>query len=230
MDNVLTQKAVNLALQCKWDEAIKTNLEILKKEKDNTDALNRLARAYSEIGDMAKAKNTCKKVLNMEPSNQIAQKALVRYKKAKNNSKTVADKSASPSTFLEEPGKTKIVSLLNLGDPKIISALDAGDEVLMTTHAHRACITDKSGKYLGRLPDDLAARLKTLVKGGNKYEIYVKTIAPKELKIFIKEIERGKDFINTPSFTSEKIDYISYAPPELVNKQKPETGQEEEGF
>lgn len=230
MDDSLIQKAVNFALQCKWEEAINTNLEILKNDKDNVDALNRLARACAEMGEMSKAKKTCKKVLKIEPSNQIAQKALQRYKRAKNNSKTAADKYASPSTFLEEPGKTKIVSLLNPGDSKIISSLDAGDEVLMTTHSHRVCITDKKGKYLGRLPDDLAARLKTLVKGGNKYEIYVKTIAPKELKIFIKEMERGRDFLNTPSFPSEKIEYISYAPPELVNKQKPDTGQDEEGF
>jgi tetratricopeptide (TPR) repeat protein len=226
----LSQKAIKLALSCKWEEAIKVNEEILKSDKKDVDALNRLARAYAEIGKITKAKKVCKNVLKIEPSNSIAQKALIRYKKSKSNSKTLADKSAKASDFLEEPGKTKIVSLLNVGDSKIISSLDAGDEVSMTTHSHRVCITNLNGKYLGRLPDDLAARLKTLVKGGNKYEIYVKTIEEDNLKIFIKEVYRGKDFINTPSFSAERIEYISYAPPELVNKDKPETGIEDDGF
>lgn len=225
----LSQKAVQLALKCRWEEAISSNLEILKSNKDDIDALNRLARAYAEIGNSKKAKICCQKVLSIEPHNQIATRAQAKYKKNKTNTRTVADRSASPSTFLEESGKTKIVSLLNLGDIKLISSLDAGDEVSMTTHAHRVCVTNTDGKYLGRISDDLAARLKTLVAGGNRYQIYIKSIEKNSVKVFIKEIVRGKDFINTPSFPSEKINYISYAPPELVNKQKPEiTSSDEE--
>lgn len=226
----LSQKAVSLALKCKWEEAVLTNLEILKSQKDDIDALNRLARACAESGDSKKARKTCLKVLSIDPHNQIALKALSKYKKNKVNTRTVADRSASPSTFLEESGKTKIISLLNLGDIKLISVLDAGDKVLMTTHSHRVCITTSDGKYIGRIPDDLAARLKTLVKGGNQYLIYIKSIENKSVKVFIKEVSRGKDFINTQSFPTEKIDYISYAPPELVNTQKPEiiTSDEEE--
>lgn len=226
----LSQKAVRLALNCKWEDAIEVNKEILEADKDDTDALNRLARAYAETGQNKKAKEICKKVLLIDPFNQIANKALVRYKKAKKNSKTLADRYATPATFLEEAGKTKIVSLLNVGDKKIVSSLDAGDEVSITTHSHRVCITTNDGKYLGRLPDDLSARLKTLVKGGNTYDIYVKSIEKDSIKVFIKETSRGKDFENTPSFPAEKLDYISYAPPELVNKQKPEiiTSDEEE--
>lgn len=230
MDENLTQKAINLALKCEWVKAIEVNEKILKSNKKDIDALNRLARAYAEIGKTTKAKKHCKMVIKIDPFNQIANKALKKYKKAKTNMKTVSDKSAGPSTFLEEPGKTKIVTLLNPGDGKFLATLDAGDKVLLTTHSHRVCVTTPNGKYIGRLPDDLAARIKTLVKGGNKYEAFVKSVENTCLKVFIKEVERGKDFVNTPSFHSEKIQYISYTPPELVNKKSPVTGVEEEGF
>lgn len=230
MDKNLAQKAINLALKCEWEKAIEINEQILKSSKKDIDALNRLARAYAEIGKTAKAKQHCQKVIKIDPFNQIASKALKKYKKAKTNMKTVSDKSAGPSTFLEEPGKTKIVTLLNPGDSKFLAVLDAGDKVILNTHSHRVSITTSNGKYIGRLPDDLAARIKTLVSGGNKYEIFVKSIDNTCVKIFIKEIEKGKDFVNTPSFHSEKIQYISYTPPSLVNKKSPITGVEDEGF
>ncbi|MBL7036327.1 hypothetical protein ISR94_00575 [Candidatus Microgenomates bacterium] len=230
MDENLAQKAINLALKCEWEKAIEVNEKILKTNKEDVDALNRLARASAEIGKTAAATKCCKKVIKIDPSNAIANKALVKYKKTKINMKTASDKAAGPSTFLEEPGKTKIVILLNPGDSKFLATLDAGDKMLLNTHSHRVSITTSNGKHIGRLPDDLAARIKTLVSGGNKYEVFVKSVENTTIKVFLKEIERGKDFINTPSFHSEKIEYISYTPPGLVNKDRPETGVEEDGF
>ena len=41
------------------------------------------------------------------------------------------------------------------------------------------------------------------------------------VRVFIRELKKSKDFINTPSFPTERIDYVSYAPPELVSSEKP---------
>ncbi len=39
------------------------------------------------------------------------------------------------------------------------------------------------------------------------------------MKVFIREVKRPNNYFNVPSFTSEKIDYISFTPPELIHKK-----------
>ena len=80
MEENLIQKAIDLALKCKWSEAIKVNLLILKKDKNDIDSLNRLARACFEIGEIKKAKLTSKKALVINPKDNIALNALEKYK------------------------------------------------------------------------------------------------------------------------------------------------------
>lgn len=229
MTEDLAQEAINYALKGDWLKAIQVNRQILKSEPKDIDALNRLARAYSEIGDLEKAKKLAKKVLTIDPFDTIAKKALVKWSELK-KSKPHTSSPISAQIFLEEPGKTKIVSLLHIGDPKILVSLDSGDEVFLNTTSHRISVHTKDGKYIGRLPDDLSARLKKFIKDGNVYRVWIKYVDKKEVKVFIREIKRSKKLANVPSFPSEKIDYISFTPPELVHKkeEEPEIVESEE--
>lgn len=211
MEENLIQKAIKLSLENKWSEAIKVNKLILKSTADDTDTLNRLARAYYETGDCINAKKISHKVLKLEPSNKIAGKSLERYKTVKRKQK-VQEKIVNASDFIEESGKTKLTLLLNLGSEKAISSLCSGDEVVISTHAHKVSITTLDGLYIGKLPDDLSARIRTLVKGGNKYKVLIKSVNKNNIKIFIREIVKGKDTKDIQSFpreTSETIDEFS---------------------
>lgn len=208
MDEGLTRKAINLALKCQWKEAIKINKLIIKEDKSDTEALNRVARAYLEIGDILKAKNISKKVLKIEPSNQIAQKAIEKYKRFKTNVNSSNEQNIDATVFLEEVGKTKLTNLINLGSPKNISKLYSGDEVKLLTYSHRSTITTLDDTYIGRLPDDLSARIRLLVKGGNIFKTFVKSVCSTNVKVFIKEIKRGKEFKNCMSFPFEKSESL----------------------
>lgn len=217
--NDLAQQAILSALSCNWEKAIKLNQEILKEYPSDVDALNRLARAQSELGELNKARNTAQKVIKIDPFNTIAIKALSRWK----NLQKVEVYASTPTKaymYLEEPGKTKIICLIHLGSEKILANLDAGDEVLLNTHSHRVSITTLDGKYVGRLPDNLSARLRNLINMGNTYKTFIKSITCSEVKVFIREIERSAKLADIPSFSSEKIDYISFTPPELVHKKE----------
>lgn len=219
MEISLAQKAVNFALQRKWEEAIEVNLEILKSTPEDTDALNRLARAYSELGEITKARSTAQKVLKIDPVNPIAQKCLERWKtmtKVKKDNGT----NYSVDAFLEEPGRTKLVSLFHTGDQSIFANLNPGEEVKLVPFAHRVSVIAYDGRYIGRLPDDLAARLRGLLKSGNKYQTLVKSVEPKNVTVFIRELERGEDSKDVASFPPEKIDYVSFTPPELVHQDQ----------
>ena len=229
MDDSLAQDAISSALTSNWKEAIRINHLIVETNPNDVDALNRLGRAYAETNQLARAKKYAHQVLKIDPFNPIAQKSLLRWGRIKFKSTShLSDNFARPDTFLEEPGKTKIVNLLNLGSSKVVESLNTADEVKIKAYTHRVTVTTLDGKYIGKLPDDLAARLRTLVKGGNKYCAFIKSIDPTNFKIFIRETYRGKDYLNTSSFPSEKIDYVSYAPPELVSSERPFKGSTED--
>jgi len=120
MDQDLAQKAISSALAGNWEKALKINLEILKKNPQDINALNRTARAYAELGKTKKAKNTTQKTLKIDPLNTIAIKSLEKWKKipSKEAQKTIT---LSAQAFLEEPGKTKMVKLIHLGAPQVIA-------------------------------------------------------------------------------------------------------------
>ncbi|MBU0777132.1 tetratricopeptide repeat protein [Patescibacteria group bacterium] len=203
-----------------WNDALKLNKQVLKDDPKDVDALNRLARAYSELGEIIKAKNIAQKVMTIDPHNTIAAKALEKWKGLKKG-KIAGPTKFSARAFLEEPGKTKIVTLLHLGDcNKVLANLDSGDEVMLKLGNHRISVCTLNKKYIGRLPDDVSVSLIKLIKGGNKYQAFIKSSRPQEVNVFIRETKRAKELADVPSFSSEKINYISFTPPELVHKKQ----------
>lgn len=215
------QEAIVCALKGEWERAIDINEGILSREPEDISALNRLARAHSELGNFKKAKSTAKKVLKIDPFNTIAKKCLQKWNSADGNLNGQLHKTqTNPKTFLEEPGKTKITHLLHLGDNKTLGVLDTGDELILNAFQHRVSVTTHDGNYIGRLTDDLSARLRKLIKNGNKYDVLVKSVEPGSVKVFIRETSRAPKHSDTPSFPPEKIDYVSFTPPELVHQKE----------
>lgn len=222
------QDAIKAALNGDWNKALELNEKILKDTPEDIDTLNRLAKACSETGNMKKAKSLAKKVLDLDPFNPIATKCLQKWKVSSNVTKNGKAAPKDPGTFLEEPGKTKITNLLNLGSKKTIASLDTGDELSITAHKHKVSLITLDNEYVGKLADDIAARLRTFIKRGNEYKVLVKSSSPEYVRVFIRETKRSEALSDTPSFSSEKIDYVSFTPPELVHKKKPEVIHEEE--
>lgn len=214
----LAQQAVSSALKGNWSKALELNKFILKKYPKDIDSLNRLARAYAELGKMKQARLNAKKVLKIDPYNPIAKKSLEKWKGLKKG-ETITSGPSSAKAFLEEPGKTKLVSLLHLGSENILAKLDAGDEVKINPHAHRVSIITLGGEYIGRLTDDLSARIRELIKFGNEYVAFIKSANKNEVKVFLKETKRSPKLSDIPSFSTDKIDYISFTFPDLVHKK-----------
>jgi len=237
--NLLKSQAIKAALSSSWQEAVEINSRILTIDLTDVEAMNRLARAWGELGKMQKAREMYGKVLKLDKFNTIAQKGLTRLKTVKTEVKmgewAAVAKQEVPSgeKFLEEVGRTKVVQLLHPADSKTLASLSSGDEVQMVTGKHRVCISDMRGKYLGRLPDDLAFRLIKLIGAGNKYEVLVKSVEERDIKIFLREIKRAPKVAHIPSFPAgEKINYVAFTPPDLVYKEKPDVRsleEEEEG-
>jgi len=202
MDKNLEKQAIKAALVQNWEKAIDINKKIIKEDSQNISALNRLARGYWELGDTQKALKTYQKVLKIDNSNLIANKNLTRLSKGGKIKKSLPKKRSPfpPKIFLEEPGKTKIVSLVRLAQPNILGELNNGDNVSMVAKKRLVSIESEDENYLGTIPEDLSLKLIKFINGGNKYEAFVKNIDHQQLQIFIREISRGKRYLNVPSF------------------------------
>lgn len=199
----LHQQAIDAALDSKWDLALKLNRQIIKLDPQNIDALNRLAKAEIELGRINLAKKYYSEVLKIDPYNPIALKNLKIIKSSKSNGPNCMPNMQgrlSPSLFLQEPGKTKMVSLLKVAEPQKLSQAFCGMRVEMAIKNRKITIVDTGGNYLGVLPDDVSHHLLRLAKGGNKYELFVKSIRINSLSVIIKETFRSKKFKNQPSF------------------------------
>ncbi|OGE64738.1 hypothetical protein A3I48_04420 [Candidatus Daviesbacteria bacterium RIFCSPLOWO2_02_FULL_36_7] len=198
-----TQQAIDAALDQRWKEALKINKKIIKLDPQNVDALNRQARAYMELGKANLAKKYYSQTLKYDPYNPIAQKNLKIMRSFKSNGQISSwncKDRLSPSLFLQEPGKTKMVNLLNVAEPQKLSQAYCGMKVTMATKNRRVTIVDTNGNYLGVLPDDISHHLLRLTKGGNKYELFIKSISVNSLSVLIKETFRSKRFKNQSSF------------------------------
>ncbi len=202
----LTQLAIDAALDCRWEDALKLNKEIIKLDPQNVDALNRQARVYMEMGKSNLAKKYYGEAVKIDPYNPIALKNLKIIKSFKSNGQQTVvmpisgGLRLSASLFLQEPGKTKIVNLLKVAEPQKLSKAYCGMQVVMVIKNRKITIVDTNSNYLGVLPDDISHHLLRLLKGGNKYELFLKSIRVNSLSVLIKETYRSKRFKNQPSF------------------------------
>lgn len=191
----LAQQAIYAALSGDWQKALELNSLILKEYPQNTEALNRTARAHAKLGEIAKARKISRRVLAIDPFDSIAQKSLRKWQKITNSNQANTTLSSVHDFLIDEPGKIKIVNLTHLGNPSLVASLYCGDEVKVSSHGRRFLITTQDGDYLGRLPDDICAKLRVFFKDGENFKALVKSIDKNEVKILLKTLgEASSEF------------------------------------
>ncbi len=203
---LLHKQAINAAITCNWQTAIDLNQKILEVESQNTEVLNRLAKAFFEMGSYSQAKKLYTQVLEIDPYNTIAQKNLKKAASLKKDGINTASQSMalSPAMFLEEPGVTTLVNLVKIAEPQKLLKLSPGTVVNLVSKKRGVSVTDSRDVYLGAFPDDSAFHLLKLLKGGNKYTSIIKSIRPPSgLTVLIRETYRSKKFKNQASFLDE---------------------------
>ena len=101
----------------------------------------------------------------------------------------------------------------------------------MVIKNRKITIADSGGNYLGVLPDDVNHHLLRLFKGGNKYDIFIKSVRVNSLSVIIKETFRSKRFKNQPSFLeySNSTATTAILPSFDESNGEDETEVEEEG-
>jgi tetratricopeptide (TPR) repeat protein len=199
--NPAAQRAIKAALNGEWNEAVEFNLEVLLVTPNNVEALNRLARAYAALGQSNNAKRTWNKVISLDRYNPIATSQLEKIKSRSTPVSKSSNLAPSQETFLEEPGKTKTTPLVRLASNNTILNLEPAQPVHLKVKKRLISVLDSNQEYIGSLPDDLSSHLLKLIKAGNTYTTLVRRVKKNTVHIFIKEKQRAKRYLNSPTFS-----------------------------
>lgn len=194
----LKSQAIQTALEGDWNSAISLNQQILEEDPNDIDTLNRLGFAFLSLGMPKDAKVFYEKVLSLDMRNPIAMRNIKRLGDSNLKKVTIP----LNNLFIEEPGKTKVVELINIADKKIISPLRSGEKLELRIKRSKIFALDSENQFIGMLPDDLCQRLIKFMNAGNNYDAYVRTVDNNRVSIFIREIKRIKKFKDQPSFVS----------------------------
>ena len=224
--------SVKAALAGNWAEAIKLNLELLKMDAKDSEAMNRLAQAYKSSGNIKKALQTYQKTLSIDRFNTIANRNIIALKNYHVRGNVIAEPPPNTAICLEEPGKTKLVSLVNIAPASKILNVSPMQRLQLEIKRKSIFITDSGKTYLGALPDDLSFRLIRFIQAGYKYECFAKSVEKNCIIILVREYERSKRLNNQPTFplgTNEHDYIIVNAPSEIPSDthRPKEAGNEE---
>jgi len=202
--NHLENQAIEAAVNLKWDEAVKINKQIITIEKDNLDAHLRLGYALLQQNKLPQSKKMFNMVLKIQPKNNIAEDHLEKIailskrKKKINGNQTVYD----PELFIEIPGRTRTVHLVNLGQKEDIAGLNIGEQVMLKEKRRKLEVRSLSDSYIGSLPDDISKRLTYFIKENSNYFTHIKEMNLSDVVVFIRELSKGKKVKKYPSFPS----------------------------
>ena len=173
---ILEQKAIDAAISGFWQEAIEHNRHILKIDSRNIDACLRLGYAYLQVSDLKYAQKFYRKALRLQPKNNIATEHLekIQILEKKKKLKTNNTNKFDPDLFLEVPGKTRTVQLVNLGKKEDLAGLSVGVEIKLKSKKRRLEVRSMDNEYIGTLPDDISKRLLYFIKESSRYKTYIK--------------------------------------------------------
>jgi tetratricopeptide (TPR) repeat protein len=220
----LEKQAIDNAVNGQWNEAIDFNEDIIKLDKKNVETYLRLGFAYLQTNKIKKAKKCYLKALKLQPNNNLIKKNLEKIKILESKKLThLTTTPLDPFLFIDIPGKTKIVNLVNCGQKSVLAKLTAGQLVLLISKKRRLEIRTEDKEYIGCLPDDLSKRLAIFIKNGGLFSVYVKEASLKNIVVLLKEEKKGNRMSKFIAFPTNLNVNLS----RLENPHGEETADEE---
>ena len=225
-------EAIELALQSKWAEAVQVNRAIMDRFGPDEDTLNRLGKAYTELGQLDDGVDAYKSTLKLNPVNPIAQKNLAKLQGLRGGQSVPTSKAkVDVDAFIEETGKTALTALHihSEGDP--CSKVAGGDPVKLIVAGDTMNVETARGIALGHLEHALGRRLIKFLEGGNRYSGAVATCEGGAIKIIVRETYQDPKFFGRPSFPIKKgrEEFRPYAKESLLNRSADAEEVEEDG-
>ena len=202
----LTRDAIDLALKGEWERATDVNRAILELFADEVEAMNRLGKAYMELGKYDDARNVLGNVARIAPYNNIAKKNLARLENPGSNpvsTKPGRKAGSAPHMFIEESGKSGKTDLRKTAPSETIARLAPNDPVNLVVENSNLNIYSRDGEYLGQVEPKLGQRLVRFMCGGNEYDAAIVSINQQTVSVIIRETFHHGNLQNACSFPSK---------------------------
>lgn len=228
----LNDRAIRLALESKWEEAVDVNQRLLAIAPRDISTLNRLGKAYSELGRYGEAKRSYAEVLDVDPTNSIARKNLDRLADLNDEVAPVrtGHERIDPRLFIEETGKTGFTQLVDLAPREVIARLTAGDQVYLEREGTLLYIKSGAGDRIGRIEPRLANRLIKFMEGGNQYAAGITDLEENMVRLIIRETFQHPSQFGRVSFPAQGGETVrGYIKDTMVRREAEEEEYGEEG-
>lgn len=193
--------AIRAALDGRWSEAAELNQTIVNAFPADVDALNRLGKAMTELGNYDEARGAYMKTLELDSLNAIARKNLSKLETMdKTTPKKTSGQKLPPHMFIEETGKTGNTVLIR-PTMKVAVAMSGGDQVKLRKDKRGALFIDNmDGDQIGEVEPKLAQRLVKLMDSGNEYVGAISSISDQGVRVFIRESFQHSSNVGKLSF------------------------------
>ncbi|TAK35275.1 MAG: tetratricopeptide repeat protein [Chloroflexota bacterium] len=197
----LTEQAISLAMQSRWEEAVSANQTIIDVHPSDVDAYNRLGKAYTELGRYPDASAAYGRALEVDPNNSIAKKNLTRLSHlSQTRAEAPLAEKVDPRLFIEEMGKTGFTELQHPAPRNVIAKMSAGDPVYLKPVGPQLEVANARGEYLGRIEPRLSLRLLNFMNHGNQYAAGITSLDDSNIRIIIKEVHQDPSMAGRVSF------------------------------
>lgn len=230
-----SRNAIDLAMQGQWQEAVTANKLILEDFPGDVEALNRLGRAFIELGEYTRAREAYRQATEIDPYNSIAQKNLQRLQHLGEEAAPLKGETrrVEPHHFIEEIGKAGVINLFHLAPKEVRARMVAGAEVSLQTDGSGLNVTNAYGEYLGQVEPAHAPRLIRLMDGGNRYSASVVSSTEDSMTVMTREIYQDPGMVGRLSFPPRGAEELRPHVDERVFKMESELEEglpEESGY
>lgn len=209
----LREQAVRLAMNSRWSEAALANREYLRQFGDESEALNRLGKALTELGRVTDARAAYGRAIELEPTNSIARRNLDRLAAMRDTAVTAAPPTQLDTKLFVEETARATVAKLQATDAKIVATLDAGDLVKLEVHGKGVNVLTTDDRYIGMVEPRIGLRLARMMDGGNTYAAAMVSASENDLKVMIRETFQHPSMVGKVSFPQARSnDVRAYMP------------------
>lgn len=209
----LVERALDLANEGRWDEAEQTNREILARGKPDVAAMNRLGKALAEQHRYPEALDAYRQAREIDPTNQIADKNVVRLEllsaqplAQSDGQKIARSQQARQNMFIEEPGRSAMLVVESDSTEKILAKMIPGDHLTLKPEGEMVGVYTWENEFVGFLPARAGQRLAAMMASGNQYQAAVGAVMDGAVRVVVRETYRSPENGTRLSFpTSGKV-------------------------
>jgi len=221
------KQAVDAAIANNWAKAIELNTKVIALNPEYLDAYLGLGYAHLQLRKYKESKKYYQEALKIDPNNFIARNNIEKVSILSKSGNTSSNElPVDPNIFMNLRGKTKVITLLNVGKPDVLVKLNIGEKVELRIKKRRIEVRNVADDYIGALPDDISKRLMFFLEGKSTFSTFIKSSTKNSVDVFVREEKKGRKVKNFVSFPENIQDDFKFMQNKSGDDDSSETSED----